>query len=292
MPEHDFARDLQEACLRTLSLIRDEVDGLFSRHGSGKPDITPTLKTLFWYLSSRSQAVSFLASWGYAWDAEIILRSFYETAAKILLLCFAEEGEKPTLVDEFWNKLGPINDRRTAKKAAHAERVFEPNSVSASVFGLLQDGKVFDLETEGSKAERKRLEQKWSFSEIIDKLSRSAPDGKSLQDITALLHTYGMASHLAHADNAAMDLMQDRALRDPEECKILEAGHLSRIMTDQVSISWFCADALRRHFGADFADAVKLREAFEQTLRLSRPFQTAFDKSQREFYARWLEGTV
>lgn len=238
---------------------------------------------LFWYLSSRSQTVSFLASWGYPWDAEIILRSFYETAAKILFLCFAEEGEKPTLVDEFWNKLGPINDRRTARKAALAEKVFDANSVSASVFGRLQDGRVFDLETEGSKAERKRLEQKWSFSEIIESLSRCVVAGKSLQEITSLLHIYGMASHLAHADKAAMDLMTDR------ERKILEAGHLSRIMTDQVSISWFCADALRRHFGSAFANGAELKQAYAQAMEFSGPFADAFDESQREFYARWTD---
>jgi hypothetical protein len=73
----DALRGLQEASLEALSLIREEVEVLFLHHGSTTPEIAPTLEMLFWYLSSRSQTVSFLVSWGYEWDAEIILRSFY-----------------------------------------------------------------------------------------------------------------------------------------------------------------------------------------------------------------------
>lgn len=287
MENHHSTRELQEASLHALSRIRDEVEWLFNQHGSTTPDITPTLKMLFWYLSSRSQTVSFLVSCGYAWDAEIILRSFYDTAAKILLLCLSEAANKPMLIDEFWNKLGQINNRRTARKAEFAEKVFDQNRVSASVFASLQDGEVFDLETEGSRRERKNLEQKWSFSGIVEQLSRCAPGGKSLEKITSLLHIYGMASHLAHADNVAMDLMADRRLRDADELRIVEASHTSRIMTDQVSISWFCADALRQHFGATFAHGAEMKKAFDRTTELGEPFVDAFERSQREFYASW-----
>jgi hypothetical protein len=168
---------MQEACLEALTQIRDEVESLFSRYGSESSDANATLKPLFWYLSSRSQAVSFLISNGYPWDAEMILRAFYEAAAKILFICFSDDSEKSALADEFWDKLGPISDRRTARKAAFAEQLFERSSVSASVFAMLQDGSVFDLEPEGSKPERKRLEQKWSFSEIVANLEHRATEG-------------------------------------------------------------------------------------------------------------------
>jgi len=288
MSELPPIRLLQEASLEALTYIRDEVEGLFSHYGSEPTVVTVTLKRLFWYLGSRSQAVSFLISYEYSWDAEIILRSFYETAAKILFICFADEGEKSDLVDEFWNGLGPINDRRTARKAAFAEQAFEKGSVSASIFTMLQDGRVFDLETEGSKSERKRLEKKWSFSEIIDTLDRRAVEGKPLKGIETLSHMYGMASHLIHADKNAMDLMHDRATRETEERKVLEASHLARIMSDQVSLSWFCADALRQHFGGEFADSARFYEVFDRTREYGEPFSAVFEDSQRAFYSRWL----
>lgn len=287
MSEDSPIRLLQEASLQSLTDIRDEVQSLFSRYGSEPHPATQTLKNLFWYLSARSQAVSFLISYGYSWDAEIILRSFYETAAKILFICFAEEDEKPNLIDEFWNGLGPINDKRTARKATFAEKMFEKGGVSFSVFAMLQDGRIFDLETEGSKSKRKRLEQKWSFSEIVEYLDQRGAAGKPLKGIKSMLHIYGLASHLIHADQAAMDLMHDRATRDLEERKILEGGHVSRIMSDQVSITWFCAKALCEHFHGHFDDPVKMQNAFDRTMQLTQPFQAAFDASQRDFYDQW-----
>jgi hypothetical protein len=272
---------MQDAALKAFTLTRDEVDSLFKRCGSDTPDITPTLKSLFWYLSARSQAVSFLLSHGYAWDAEIILRSFYETAAKIMLVCLAEPVDQPQLVDEFWNKLGTVNSRRTARKAALAEKVFESNSLSGPIFQALQDTRIFPLEDETSKAERRRLEQKWSFTEIIENLSRRET---RLSGLNSILHMYGMASHLAHADNAAMDLMADRATREPHERRLLEASHASRIISDQVSLWWFCADVLRRHYRTEFENAKRLKEAFDETHELGKPFKQAFEDSQRDFY--------
>jgi hypothetical protein len=288
MSEDAPTRLLQEASLQALTQIRDEVQSLFSRYGAEPHAVTQTLKNLFWYLSSRSQTVSFLISHGYSWDAEIILRPFYEAAAKILFICFAEENDKPALVDEFWNKLGPINNRRTARKAAFAEQLFEKESLSTSVLAMMRDERVFDLHTEGSRAQRKRLEKKWSFAEIVENLDERATEGRPVKGVKSMLHIYGMASHLIHADQAAMDLMHDRATRGPHERNILEAGHVSRIMSDQVSITWFCADALREHFRGDFTNNAKILEAVNRTLKLGKRFQTAFEDSQRSFYARWV----
>ena len=268
IPERTF----QEVSQLALSLIRDEVHGLFSRCSENTSEVNATLKMLFWYLASRSQAVSFLASNGFGWDAEIVLRSFYETAAKILFICFADEAEKDNLVVEFWRGLGSIDDRRTARKANFAKNVFDAGDISNMTFALLEDGRLFDLNPEGSRAERKRLEQKWSFSEILESLSKRNIGGESLSNIRALLHIYGMASHLIHADQAAMGLMSDRASRDSSERALLEESHICRIFSDQVNISWFCADALRRHFSETFSDLERLREAVNLVMQRRAPF--------------------
>jgi hypothetical protein len=284
MSDESPLRLLQEASLQAHAVIRDEIAGLFERYGEITPDVTPTLRQLFWYLSARNQAVSFLVSWGYSWDAEIILRSFYETAAKILFVCFAEDKDKPDLIDEFWNKLGSINDRRRGRKAEFSAQMKETDNVSTAIFEALKDERLFDLDAKGNKAERKRLEQKWSFSEIIESLDGRVVDGKPLVGMKSVLHIYGVCSHLAHADSAAMDLMADRALRPKDELLHLEAGHISRILSDQVSLTWFCAEALRRHFKGEFFDTKRFYEAFQKTAKLGEPLQAAFNDSQRAFY--------
>lgn len=275
-------RQLQDACLEAHATIRDEVASLFQRYSQDTPGISPTLAQLFNYQSSRNQAASLLVSRGYAWDAEIILRSFYETSAKILFICFSDDEQKLTLLDEFWNKLGSINDRRRARKAEFNIR--EDDSVSSAIFEALTNDQMFDLEAKGNKSERKRLEQKWSFSEIIEALEGRAVNGKPLQGMRNLLHAYGICSHLAHADCTALDMMTDRQIRPKQELQALQAGHAARIMSDQVSLTWFCADALRHHFKADFSDIKKMVSAFQKPMTFAEPIQSAFDESQRAYY--------
>jgi hypothetical protein len=70
--------------------------------------------------------VSFSVNWNYHWDAEIILRSFYEKSAKLLYVMLSENGEKQQLIDEFWGDLGSVYDRKTAQRAVYAEKLFDP----------------------------------------------------------------------------------------------------------------------------------------------------------------------
>lgn len=284
MSDESPLQQLQEVCLEAHSVIRDEIVLLFQRYGQNTPAVVPTLDELFRYLSSRSQAVSFLLSWGYAWDAEIILRSFYETAAKILFICFSEENDKLTLIDEFWNKLRSISDRRRARKAEYNFR--NDGTVSSEIFKAFTDERVFDLDAKGNKAERKRLEQKWSFAEIVNALEGRMVGGKPLQGMLNLLHMYGICSHLAHSDSVALDMMADRKMRPPEELQLLKSGHAARIMSDQVSLTWFCADALRHHFKGEFSNEGKMIHAFQKPLDFAAPIQSAFEESQRAFYEK------
>ncbi|MDQ0455238.1 DUF5677 domain-containing protein [Rhizobium paknamense] len=284
MTEESPLRLLQEASLQAHAVIRDEIAGLFARYGTLTPDVTQTLKRLFVYLSDRNQAVSFLVSWGYSWDAEIIMRSLYETSAKILFICLADDKEKPELLKEFWDKLGSIGNKRRARKAEFCAEILETDTVPTAIFQALNDERVFDFGSTGNKAERKRLEQKWSFSEIIASLDGRVVDSKPLVGIKSMLHLYGMCSHLAHADSTALDLMTDRALRSKDELLHLEAGHISRILSDQVSLTWLCAEALRHHFKGEFDDKNRFYEAFQSTEKLAEPIQAAFNDSQRAFY--------
>lgn len=113
----------------------------------------------------------------------------------------------------------------------------ETDRVSSAIFEALRDKRLFDLDAKGNKTKRKQLEQKWSFTEIIESLDGRFVNGKPLVGMKSILHVYGMCSYLAHADNAALDLMTDRALRPPDELRLLEAGHISRILSDQVSLA-------------------------------------------------------
>lgn len=285
--DNQALRHLQDGCLEALDLIRDEIHHLFQTFCPEPNQVDQTLRNLFAFQFSRSQAVSFLISWGYSWDAEIVLRTFYEASAKLLFITLAEQSDKQRFVNEFWEDLGSVFDRKTAQRALHAEGLFEAGSVSAAIFGVLQDDSIFDLAPQTTRTERKDAQKRWSFTEIVESLQGRHLDGKPLTGIKSLLHIYGMASHLAHADKNALELMADRAMRETAELRILEAGHISRMMTDQVSMTWFCAVALKHHLTGEFNNPQKMIEAFEIAHKLSEPIQKAFEDSQKAFYAKW-----
>ncbi|MES0075779.1 DUF5677 domain-containing protein [Mesorhizobium sp. M0058] len=279
--------ELQEANLASISAIVSEIDGLLGDQLAESDEVTHTLRALVHYLSGRSQAVSMLVSWGYVWDAEIILRSFYETTAKIVYICLSDVSKRKALATEFWLDFEAIHARKTARIAEFPEKLFKKtDSASSAVFSALRDPKFFNPDDKRSKSERKAIEQRWSFSEIIESLSK-LPDGEyALGDIKVLLHMYGMASHLIHADKTAMDLMTDRALRGPAERLILEASHAGRVLSDQTSLWFFCADAIRRHLGKQFQNPKGLWLSFDKVQDLGRPLSQMFSESQREFYER------
>lgn len=224
----------------------------------------------------------FLVSWGYAWDAEIVLRSFYEVAVKILLIGFAHDSEKDQLVGEFWTDLSAVYTRKTARKAEYVVdlmKEWDPESVP--VFDALASDEMLTSNASTNKTQRKALERKWSFAEIVSRLAHGA---RPLVGANSLLHMYGMASHLIHADKAALDLMTDRAGRPQAERNIVARAHTSRILTDQVHLGFICVDAIRHHLRSSFGDETRLRAACDRCSELSTPFSDDFNESQREFY--------
>lgn len=286
-PKRISLSELQEVNLAGIAFIIGEIEWLLGPPGTEDGNVLHTLRHLVRYLADRSKAVSMLVNWGYAWDAEIVLRSFYETAAKIAFLCLSEPSQREALAAEFWQDFEDIHGRRTARKAEFAQNMFEgKNEFSAAIFAALQEPGFFERNDNRSKQDRKAIEQRWSFSEIIESLSKQGPDTGPMRDIKSLLHIYDVASHLIHADKTAMELMVDRRLRPASELRLLEATHSGRILSDQISLWLFCADVIRRHLNKAFRDPEAVLEHFNRLHELGRPFATMFEDSQREFYER------
>ena len=195
-----------------------------------------TLNELFVYLCNRSRAVLHMIGCGFDWDAEIILRTCYECSSKILFICFAELGERNCLVEEFWTALGESAERKRARKADFAKEIVpEYDQDTRDVFQLLVDPRMVRDTLNMTKSERRCLEQKWSFSEIIEVLNQKVPGFR------AFLHIYGMSSHLAHSDCMALDLIRDRSLREESELRALELSHAARIISDAIELIHICA---------------------------------------------------
>ena len=271
----------------TLALQQRIVPHVFSDSEvhSERYEVARTLGMLFQYLLDRGQAVLGLLANRLDWDAEIVLRTYYECALKILFIALSPATEQVTIVWEFWVPLGQAADRKTARKAGFAEQAFpEADHEDRNVFRLLQDPRMVRDSLNLTRAVRRRLAQKWSFSELIEALAAMERDGRELAEVRSLLHVYGMSSHLAHADCNAMDLMTDRALRDRDELPLLQDAHAARIATDLLSIGWFCTHAICGALHAPSETLGQLRKQLEVGLTISEEITKAFHKSQRSFY--------
>ncbi len=260
-PDEAAFQLLQEASEEAHAVIRDEVASLFARYGENTPEVSSALQVLFHYLLTRSDAMSLLVGEKSQFDAEIILKSLFDTAAKILFICYAEEKDKPLLVDEFWNLPASIDELR-----------------------------VFGLDPEMDEAERQRLRQKWSFAGIMEALQGRIVDGEPLTGMTDYLYDYVTCSHLADADNVALYLMADWGSRSPEELELLDVSHASRILCDNVTLAWLCTHALCGHFKGEFSDTPRFFAVYERVSTLSEPLQAAFDHALRELYQKILGG--
>ena len=176
------------------------------------------------------------------------------------------------MIEEFWSHLGEAADRKTARKAGYAEDVLPKDDQNGrDIFRLLRQPQMIRETLRLTKSDRQRLGQQWSFSGIIESLSQLKLGDEQLTGILSLLHNYGIASHLPHADCNAMDLMRDRALRPSDELLLLQDAHAARIITDVVSIGTVCSDLIGKHlaridhrFGneGDFGRPERFSESF------------------------------
>lgn len=247
----------------------------------------PTLAGLFRMLFQRGLASRTLVASQMDWDAEIVLRAFYETMAKILRICVAPDEDKAKLLDEYWNNSAETHNRRKKVRAAWVEKQSRPfDEVATAIFSLVQDDRVTPITSDSTKAERKLIEQKWSFSGIVEYLSAHAHEKFDLGNAKLLLHSYGMASHFVHADHNALDLLDDRRFRTPEDRIHVEAAHAARILTDQVSLAFLCLAALELHLGTRAINKAAVALKVDECLRISRPIMSAFYDNQRGFYEK------
>jgi hypothetical protein len=284
---HPFAKELnelQDATMLLLSTVRDEVDRTFRNSGQDK-EVLQTLKQLFHYMSERSQAVSYLVSSGFPWDAEIILRSCYEASAKIWFICFEGKSERTALIQEFWGLYAATHDHKRKHRIVPARNLSKQRGRegSAAIFDGLVNEAIFPASST-NKRTRRDIEQKWSFTEIINSLSDPKNNEMKVPNADVLLHMYGQQSHLIHADDAALGLILDRALRNNDELPILEASHAARIMSDQGSLGVLSVGALRHMHGVKELIPFEVAELWSNQTKCSESLFNQFYDTQRDFY--------
>ncbi|MFW2830391.1 hypothetical protein [Sphingomonas sp. ID0503] len=205
---------LFEQFVECMRVIRDFHCEAFAKRKQ-KDLHSETLRVLNHYQQDRTQAAYCLIVNGLVWDAEVVIRVAYETFAKVAFLATASEEQRAELLHEYWELLGAVYDRQTALKAMASEHLLDRfgGHGGSRMMAALRDGSVYRTDPLGDKRFRKQLEQRWSFSEILEALKSGRLGNAPLSGIEALAHIYSMSSHFAHANSRALDLLEDRATR-------------------------------------------------------------------------------
>lgn len=192
------------------------------------------------FIISRLSTVITLAVQDNNWDAEIIYRSALEAIIKFTFIVSAsDEIERKQRIKEYWEDLCEINSIKQSEQAKKCLSLYGNDKALRLIFSpmVLPDEEEARLRLKWPRLERKKLEQKWSFSEIIVSLSRSFVD-KSGESFIGLGHNYRYASHVTHADETGVLIIEERVQRPDGEREIADFAHYIKLLSDSFQ---FCA---------------------------------------------------
>lgn len=185
------------------------------------------------YVIERTNAVSVLIDNDLVWDADIVIRSALETLSKFMLISDAKEVEREALLNEFWKDLSEIYKikiHEQAKKNLKHTPTSETHLLAYSPL-ILSEEEETRLKSKWPKSDRSKLEQKWSFTGIVNYLSQKN-QGTPMEMFELLTHSYRMSSHITHGDEFGISLIQERKSRNAQEQNEVHIAHYLRLLSD------------------------------------------------------------
>lgn len=271
--------------VRVFSLFRDYIQVILDSANENE-EYVKAVRPIVHFIGDRSQALVLLIQNSYLWDAEIIIRPIMEASMKIVFLSFTTAEERQSRIREFWQDLSEVN---TLRQSGQAEVVLERTGMTG-VFAkglgplVLSDEQVNPLREKWPKKNRRTLEQKWSFSEILrfsEEFMRSS-FGEGF--VRAAAYNYGLSSHLIHCDELGLNLISDHMIRRTQERHKLTNAHAARLLSDCVSYIALVAACISHVLGKaekDFDIAVQEAEGLFERLRRFTDDFWAYEEDHR-----------
>lgn len=207
------------------------------------------------FIISRLEAVIVLTISDRVWDAEIVLRSAIETLIKFIFISSAENGEREKRLNEYWYQLAEVNSIKQSEQAKKNLIHFgEIETIRLAFMPIvLPEEEENKLRDKWSKINRQKLEQKWSFTEIIRALSKEYR-GEQMEIFSTLLQGYKISSHISHGDETGIGIIDERNSRSDEQKKFAYFSHYLRILNDV-----FVFDSL---IGIEIVSLLKIKDNF------------------------------
>lgn len=194
------------------------------------------------FITDRLSAVWLLTLNDKVWDADIIDRSVLESLVKLVFIVQApSEEEQKERLEEFWNKLWEINSLKRSEHSKEMLKNFEEDLIRlAHLSILLSPEEEENLKSKWDRTDRKKLAQKWSFSEMLFSLMKDYK-GQPFEMLTGLIHEYRMCSHISHGDETGIGIIQERKGRPESEREIVHRGHFIKLLSNCLAYSSWTA---------------------------------------------------
>lgn len=266
------------------SMIRDEIKSVLDHSGAYDEDYRNFALAQFHYYSERCQSLNMLLQEWKLWDSDIVMRAALECATRFIFVSSARKNERSELIYEYSVALNEIADIQRSEKAKKFVDANEDADFVTLVGGVvLSKEREEELRSRWPKSKRNSIKQKWSFTEMVRRLTEFNEQGLDLRGYKSLLHSYGLSSHLIHADQTAIELVWDRANREPAVRIAQERAHYARLATTQTAILFLCWRALVYATGIDSKNQ-DVVEALVQVEKKAGVFHDEFARTQDAFY--------
>lgn len=220
---------INQAYFESINRCNIECFGLIKENFEKFKSIFPLIE----FVLERVETMTSLISENRLWDAEIVNRSALESLVKLLFITSASGEEREKRLIEFWELLAEINSLKQSLQVKRNLMHFGDSEIHKVAFLplILPDDLEASLREKWTKAKRLKLEQKWSFTEMLSSISKEF-HGKPFEMLVALSHNYRMGSHVLHGDETGILIIKERNSRNQDEREIAERGHYLRILSD------------------------------------------------------------
>ena len=177
------------------------------------------------------ESILILLSQDKFWDAEVLLRTIVEGSLKFIYI-LENKGDAENRAVEYYHVL---TNNNSVKRSHRLQSMLSESDLPEEIAKVLRKITISEEEQESirngnNKADRKNLENKWSFHGLLNYFS-NLNDGR-FQLFKHLSYQYGMASHLIHKDGDAVGMIWERSQRSDIERESIKTSQSARIISD------------------------------------------------------------
>lgn len=195
-------------------------------------------------------------------------------------------------LDEFWNDLAEVNELKISDHAKKHLLVFKDKSNFLAHSPLVfSEEKVEEIRAKRNSAKRKKLEQRWSFTELLTQL-KNHYKGEFGEKLLGLNHTYRIASHISHGDETGIGIINEREGRSNVERENACIEHFLRLMSDCYSFSQIIALKVMDMLGRDRSIFLEIRKSLDSISEIEAKYKNRvfedpdYDKYKENFNSK------